>query len=171
MVCSKHLAVGRQRAVGHLEEMVVALVAEVLERADRDDAVDGLVKFLPSLQQHSSGAGGVHLVEHFLDMTGLVLRQRQAHDIDVVFLDGAPHGRAPAAADVQQRHPGFEVQLAQGQVDLGDLGLLQRHVVAFEVGTAVGLGGVQEQPEKVVGEVVMSLHVSKMRRELHGHTD
>jgi hypothetical protein len=30
----------------------------------------------------------------------LVLAQRQAHDVDVVFLDGAHHRRAPAAADV-----------------------------------------------------------------------
>ena len=31
------------------------------------------------------------------------------------------------------------------------------------------MGEVQEQPEEVVREIVMRLHVSKMRRELHGH--
>jgi hypothetical protein len=54
-------------------------------------------------------------------------------------------------------------QLAQRQVDLGGLGLLQRHVFALEVRAAVGLRRVQKQPEKVVGQVVMRLHVGKMR--------
>ncbi len=82
-------------------------------------------------------------------MGGLVLRQGQADDVDVVLFDGPAHGGAPAAADVEQRHPGLQAQLAQRQVDLGDLGLFQGHVVALEVGAAVGLGRVQEQPEEV----------------------
>jgi hypothetical protein len=47
--------------------------------------------------------------------------------------------------------PGWQAQLAQRQVDLGDLGLFQRHVVALEVRTAVGLRGVQKEAEEVVG--------------------
>jgi hypothetical protein len=81
---------------------------------------------------------------------GLVLGQRQADHVDVVLLDRAAHRAAPAAADVEQRHPGFQAELAQRQVDLGLLGFLQRHVVAFEVGAAVGLAGVEEQPEELV---------------------
>ena len=76
------------------------------------------------------------------------LRQGQADDVDVVLLDRPHHRRAPAAADVEQRHPGLQAQLAQRQVDLGELRLFQRHVVALEVRAAVGPRRVQEQPRR-----------------------
>ncbi|GAB4940123.1 hypothetical protein MAHJHV50_50510 [Mycobacterium avium subsp. hominissuis] len=47
----------------------------------------------------------------------------------------------------------------------------ERDDMTLEVRAAVGLSGVQEQAEEVVGQVVVGLHVSKMRRELHGHVD
>ena len=62
IVCSI-MTPSRQRRVGHLEELVVAVAAEVLERADRHDAVDRLVELLPALQQHSLAARAVQLVE------------------------------------------------------------------------------------------------------------
>ena len=62
--------------------------------------------------------------------------------------------------------PGCEAELAERQVDLGDLRLLERHVVALEVGAAVGLRRIEEQPEEVVGQVVMRLHVFEVRLEL-----
>ena len=78
-------------------------------------------------------------------------------------LDRAHHRRAPAAADVEQRHARLEAQLAQRQVDLGELRFFQRHVVALEVGAAVGLRRVEEQPEEVVGQVVVRLDVLEVR--------
>ncbi len=67
-----------------------------------------------------------------LDVLLLVFRQRQSDDVDVVLLDRAHDGGAPAAADVEQRHPGLQTQLAERQVDLGPLCLFERHVVALE---------------------------------------
>ena len=148
-------AVGGKRLIGLLEEVVVAVGAEVLERADRHDPVDRLVELLPALQQYPLGAGAVRLGEPLLDVGLLVLAQRQPDDVDVVFLDRPHHGRAPAATDVEQRHAGLEVKLAQRQIDLGDLRLFQRDVVGLEVGAAVGLGRVEEQPVEVVGQVVV----------------
>ena len=49
MVCSIITPSVGQRLVGLLEEVVVAVAAEVLERADRHDAVDRLVELLPTL--------------------------------------------------------------------------------------------------------------------------
>jgi hypothetical protein len=40
------------RVVGHIEEGVVALVAEVFQRADADDPVDLALELLPALQPH-----------------------------------------------------------------------------------------------------------------------
>ncbi len=45
----QHDAVVGQHAVGHLEEVRVALVAEMLEGADGHDSVDRLVELLPTL--------------------------------------------------------------------------------------------------------------------------
>ncbi len=165
----QHHPVVGQHVVGHREEVVVALVAEVLERADGHDPVDGLVPLFPALQQHPPAALGVHLVEHLLHVGGLVLAQRQPDDVDAILLDRPAHGRTPAAADVEQRHARLKAQLAQRQVDLGDLCLFQRHVVAFEVGAAVGPGGVEKQREELVGQVVMGLHVFKMRLKFFRH--
>ena len=46
----QHDSVVGQRVVGKLEEVVVAFVAEVLEGADADDAVDRLAELLPAVQ-------------------------------------------------------------------------------------------------------------------------
>ena len=62
--------------------------------------------------------------------------------------------------------PGSQAQLAQRQVDLGELRLFERHVVALEVRAAVGLRRVQEQPEEVVGQVVVRLHVFEVRLQI-----
>ncbi|CAM4476960.1 hypothetical protein MYBA111488_24875 [Mycobacterium basiliense] len=79
----------------------------MLECADRHDSVDGFIELLPALQQHAPAARRVQLVERVLHVHGLVFRQGQANDVDVIFFDRAPHGGAPAAADVEQRHPGL----------------------------------------------------------------
>ena len=84
---------------------------------------------------------------------------------DVVALDRPFQGRPPPAADIEQFHPRLQSQLAQREVDLRVLSLLQRHVVAFEVGAAVCLGGIQKQPEKVVRQVVMRLNILEVRFE------
>ena len=64
--------------------------------------------------------------------------------------------------------PGCEAELAQGQVDLGDLRLFQGHVIALEVRAAVGLRRVEEEAEELVGQVVMRLHVVEVRRQAVG---
>ncbi len=146
----QHHAVGRQRGVGHLEEVVVAVAAEVLERADRDDPVDRLVELLPALQQYALGARAVRCGEHasatwafwfWLSVRPMTLTS--------YFSSARVHRRAPAAADVEQRHAGLQAELAQRQVDLGDLGLFERHVVALEVRTAVGLRADPERAGRI----------------------
>ena len=101
----------------------------------------------------------------------LVLAQRQTDDVDVVPLEGAVQGGTPAAADVEQCHAWLEAQLAERQVDLGDLRLLERHVVALEVRAAVRLGRVEEEPEEVVGQVVVRLNVLEVGLQALGVAD
>jgi hypothetical protein len=44
-------------------------------------------------------------------------------------------------------------------------------MVVFEIGAAVGLGRVEKQAKEVVRQVVVGLHIFKMGRQLHGHTN
>ena len=99
-----HTVVG-QGVVGELEEVVVAVEAEVLQRFDGDDAVHRLVELAPVAQQDPVRAVRVDLIEQLLAVGVLVFGQGQADDVDVVLLDGALHRRTPAAADVEQGHP------------------------------------------------------------------
>ena len=97
----QHHSVGGQRVVGHLEERVVAIGSEVLERTDRDDSVDRLVELLPAFEQDSLGPGALGLVEQLLDVQRLILAQRQPHHVDVV----AAPGRASTWLPNRNRHP------------------------------------------------------------------
>ena len=106
-------------AVTRLEEVPVSLLRECLEGLDADDAIDRLVELLPTAQEHLAGTFGVEVVQKPVTERVLVPAQRQAHDVDVVALDGAFHHRTPAAADIQQSHPWPQIQLAERQVDLG----------------------------------------------------
>ena len=141
----------------------------MLERADGHDPVDRLIETFPALEQHPPAAGAVHLVERALHVSGLVFRQGEANDVDVVLLDRPAHGGAPPAADAEQRHAGLQTQLSQRKVDLGDLRLFQGHIVALEVCAAVRLGGVEEQSVEVVRQVVVMLDVLEVRSQLLSH--
>jgi hypothetical protein len=52
----QHYPISGQDGVGHLEEVVVAIVPEVFEGADRHDPVNGLVELFPAVQQHPLAA-------------------------------------------------------------------------------------------------------------------
>jgi hypothetical protein len=134
----QHDAIGRQNPVRHSEEVVVAVMAEVLASGDRDDAVDGLVELLPAPEFDAGAARVASAGEQLLDVCGLIAAQRQADDVDIVSLDRPLHCRAPTAADIKHFHAGIEAEFVQHKVDLGDLGLFQRHVVALKVCTAAG---------------------------------
>ncbi len=103
--------------------------------------------------------------QQVLDVHRLIGAQRQADHVDVVAAQRPQEGGTPPAADVEQRHPWPQSQLAERQGDLGDPGLFEGHVVAFEIGTAIRLRRIQEKPVKVVGDVVMVLDIGEMRFE------
>ncbi len=177
----QHAAVVGQQVVVLLEEGGVALVpgvtgavGEVLERAQRHDPVDRHVagEFLPALDPHLFTAGAVHLVELGHAVGVLVLAQRQPDHVDVVLRHRVPHRRAPAAADVEQRHAGLEVQLVQRELALGVLRLFQRLGqilwvrVFVEVTAAVGHRRVKPQLEELVRLVVVRSHRLDRRVQL-----
>ena len=155
----QHPAIAGQDLVGAFEEQRVALRLERLERADADDAIDRLIELLPALQTHLDRTFGIQFREPFPGELRLSFAQRDADDVDVVFLDSHLHRSAPAAADVKQGHSGFEVKFAQREVEFRHLGLVEGHVVALEIGTGVSHGGAQEQGKEVIRDVVDGLRL------------
>jgi hypothetical protein len=97
----------------------------------------------------------------------LVLAQRQADDVDVVFLDSALHHRTPPATDVEKRHAGLQFQLVEREIDLRHLRVFERHVVALEERTTVCAGRVLKGPEENVGQVVVGLDLLEKRPHRH----
>src|SRR5262245_26799676 len=83
-------------------------------------------------------------------------------------LDRAADCCAPPTTDVEQPVAGLQIELAQGQVDLVPLGLLERHPRRFEIGAAIRHRRIEEEREKVVREVVVGLDLPVERLEL-GH--
>ena len=158
-----HPAVVGQDVEAGLEEVVVALEAEVLEGLDRDDPVDRAGGTAPSPPVGHRRCAGVELAQQLGAVRLLVLAQRQADDVDVVLLHRALQRQAPAAADLEQRHARLEVEPVEVLVDVGDLRLGQRDIRPGEVGAAVLAGRVLEHAEEVVRQVVVSLDVLEMR--------
>ena len=82
-----HPAVVGQDGIALLEELVVPLESEVLERLDGQDAVDGFVELFPAAQQYPAASVGLQLIEQLGAGGVLVSAQREADDIDVMLLD------------------------------------------------------------------------------------
>ena len=138
----QHGAIGGQQLISPREELAVAVITEVLEWADRDDAVHRFVEPFPSLEQYPGRPGAAGCGEQPFDIGLLVAAQCERDDVDVEARLRAQRGSPPPAADIEQRHTRLQTEFVQGQINLGDLGLLQAHVVTLEVGAAVGPGGI-----------------------------
>jgi hypothetical protein len=86
----------------------------------------------------------------------LRLRESDADHVGAVLLGGADREAAPAATDVEHPLARLDRQLAGDGVELHHLRLLERLRVALgEVRAAVGHRLVEEEPEELVGDVVV----------------
>lgn len=141
----QHHPVRLQQRGAFVEEGAVLGDADMLEHADRDDAVEPLrqvavvaqldmdVVVQPlrarSLGRHLMLLGGKGDAEHIgLERPGDVDRQP-----------------APAAADVQHVMPGLDAQLCRDVPFLDQLRLFERHVGALEIGAGILHVLVEEQ--------------------------
>ena len=142
-----------------MEEFRVGLKAEVLKRADHENTVEFTVEFLPGLEVNLFGALAGQARKKLFDVFILVLADRQPDDVDVVLFSRPRQRRPPATADVEDRHPGFEIELAQYEVNLRHLGLFEVVVILFEVRAGVRQSRVEEQAEEIIRQVVVGLDI------------
>ncbi len=162
-----HPAVVGQDVEAGLEEVVVALEAEVLERLDRHDPVDRAVELLPALQPHVERARRCR-------SCSAAGRSRPAGSCDSVrpmtltsYFSIARCSVRPQPQPISSSvMPGLRSSRSRLLVDVGDLRLRQRDVGAGEVRAAVLAGRVLEHPEEVVRQVVVGLDVLEMRRHV-----
>jgi hypothetical protein len=111
MMVQQHHTVGGERLVGHLEEVGVAVTSEMLEGADRHDAIHLFVELFPAPQQHALASRGGMLVQTLLHVRLLIAAQRQTDDVDVIALERTNDRGAPPAPDIEQCHPRLEPEL------------------------------------------------------------
>ena len=155
----QHDAVLAQQIVHLGEELRVVVDADVLEHADRYDAVELLPYLAVVAQLEAYPVGQPRLARPLVRQLVLLLGQRDAGDIDLLEACEIERELAPAAADVEHLEAGLEVELGGDQAQLVLLGLLQRFGVVEEVGAGILHPLVEEELVEVVAEVVVVRHV------------
>ena len=121
----QHHSVGLQQLAALGEEFVIMLRADMLEHADRDDAVEPLVEQAIVLELE------LHMVRHagrrrpLARDLQLVLGQGDAEHVDAGDLVQVQRHPAPAAADVEHPLPRLERELGGDMRLLVELRLLE----------------------------------------------
>ena len=87
------------------------------------------------------------------------------HDVDVVAFDRPSHRRAPAAAHVEQRHPGLQTQLCPATGSILAAGPPRNVRSSRSLGTAGASGIDPGRAGRVVGRVVVRLDVLEVQFE------
>ena len=135
----------------------VLLLADVFAHLDRAHRVElGVgVDLAVVLQSHLDAIGQAAVGDPLRDQVALLGREGDSGGVHPVSLGGVQDQRTPSAADVEQPHPGSQVELPADQVELGTLGIDQRLVGPGEVRRRVGHRVIEQQLVELVGQVVV----------------
>ena len=155
-----HDAVVLQQLLHLAEVLDVVGDADMLEHADRDDAVVavGLLAIVEQLEAHPVGEAALQRAAA-RDVV-LLLRQGDAGHVDAVLLAEEQAHAAPARADVEHLLAGHQQHLRGDVLLLVELGLLERLVAVLEVGAGILPVAVEEEIVELAVEVVVVRHVA-----------
>ncbi|MNE07697.1 hypothetical protein D3C80_1003270 [compost metagenome] len=142
-----------------VEVLLIIGRADVLEHADRDDAVEGLVQVAIVLQPELGPVRQAARRRAFVGRAVLFGRQGDAGDSRSA-LGHRQAQAAPAAADVQRALSRRQQQLVDQPPLLGDLGLIQGRVRRLEEGAGILQVLVQKQPIEVDRQVIVVVDVA-----------
>ncbi len=139
-----HRPVVLEQRRAFLEELVVEAGADMLEHADRDNAVERLrdVAIVDQLELRlvgEAGFGGALVGDAVL-----LLGEGDAGHGDIRHFREIETEATPAAADIQDLLSGGEAQLGREVTLLGELRVVERLAGVFEVGAAVLPVGIEE---------------------------
>ena len=156
----QHDAVVGQKLL-HLGEVFdVVRRADMLEHADRDDAIVAavLLAIVEQLEAHPVGDAAFQgsAARHGV----LLLGERDAGHVDAVLLAQEQAQPAPARADVEHLLAGLKQHLGRNVLLLEELRLLERLVAVLEVGAGVLPVAIEEEVVELVLEIVVVGHVA-----------
>lgn len=138
----QHPAVIWKYVVGTLKECRITLHFECFEGTDADNTVDLVRELIPALQPHLDAAFGGNFRQFRFAVLELIATERDTDDVHIVVLDRSLQPTTPAAANIEQRHPGLKMQLVQRQIELRVLRFFESHVLTLEVRAGVSHRGV-----------------------------
>ena len=150
-----HLAVGLQQIAAGRKIAAVELVANGLDHLDGHQLVVFPGQVAIVLAQHGDAILQAQLANLLLRILVLLPGDGCGGDPAAVVAGRVNGHAAPAGAYFHQVIVSAELQLAAYLVQLGHRGALERCRRFVEQGGGVHHGGVQEQAEKVVAQVVM----------------
>ena len=139
-----------QQTLGGLEIGRVVAMSNMLEHAERIDAIEPAAQAPIILQQDFHGQPSATLGGR----SGLILRNGHARDAHAIPLGRKLRSAAPTAADIEHVHARPQSQLATDEIELGFLGLFQR-LRMQPVGAAVDHAFVEHARVQIVADVVM----------------
>src|SRR4029077_5273790 len=148
-------AVVGEKLCAFAEKNVVEADADMLEHADRHDAVEAAVDVAIILKPEAGIARQAALERPVLGALILLLRQRDAGHLGVGNFREIERQTAPAATDVEHLGAGRDAQLRRQMALLGQLRVVERLVARFEIGAAILLVAVEEEPVQPAVEVVV----------------
>ena len=151
----QHHPVVLEQIVDLGEELAVVADADVLEHADRDDAVVAVVVLAVVAQFEAHAVRQPGPARLLGRQRVLLARQRDAGDAHVLHRRQVQRQITPAAADVEHLQAGLQVELGGDQPQLVLLGDFQAVVVVEEVGARILHALVEEQRVEVVAEIVV----------------
>ncbi len=117
------------KQVAHLlEELAIVADADMLEHADRNDAVVAGREMAVVLEQEPRPVGDALLAGARVRDLVLLFRQRHAGDVDIGMIGEIEREPAPARADVEQLLARRERQLGGEMPLLGELRIFERRL-------------------------------------------
>ena len=142
------------------EEFAIVGYADMLEHADRYDAIENFVDFAIVLQieagaiVESFGLGA--LVSDFM----LLLRERDSGDLGAMLSGEVKPKPAPSAADIEDTVAGFQKKLGGDERLLVSLCGFQAVIRMPEISAGILTVGVQEQVVKRARQVIVMRYVT-----------
>ena len=155
----QHHAIGRQQVAALVVEGAVMGGADMFEHADRDDAVEGPLHVAIVDQFEPDMVGDAGVLRPLPRHLELFLREGDAGHVDSAVAMQVERHAAPAAADVQHFHAGFQVQLGGDMRLLVLLRLFQadaRLIVHIgEIGAAILAVAIEEERVERARQIIM----------------
>ena len=146
------------------EESVVEADADMLEHADRHDAIERTLDIAVVDQPEHRVLRAAAFARPLLRARELFLREGDAGHLRARDFGEIERQAAPAAADVEHLGAGLDAELRGEMPLLGKLSVVERLLGGFEIGAAVLLVRVEEELVKPAVEIVVMRHIAPRPR-------